>query len=224
MSPQAQLRDPQRWRKAAMDTALFFMAGLVLTTLVSRFLPGHPILVATPSIDTGIYWLNTKARHFFPGDFVTFRFVPGRGFEWLAERYGNNRIHTKKVIGIEGDTVFADGTGHLRVCRFGLPDKCVPAGIPQSADSTGAPMHAWVPANHHYTLQPGELWVYGQNAKSLDSRYQGPVRVETVKGKATLLLRWQEAPGDPSDVILAALYTPVRWEEAPLPAPASPNN
>lgn len=214
------LRDPQRWRKAMLDLALFFMAGLVLTTLISRFLPGYPILVATPSIDTGVYWLNKKVRHFYPGDFVTFPFAPGKGFEWLTERYGEHRIHTKKVLGVAGDTVFADSKGHLRVCRFGMPDRCVPAGVPQGADSKGQLMPAWVPPNHQYTLQTGEIWVYGQNAKSLDSRYHGPVRTEAVKGKASLLLRWAAVPADPADVISDEVFSAVRWDDNSIPSPS----
>lgn len=213
------LSDAARWRKALMDLALFFMVGLVLTTLISRFLPGHPILVATPSIDTGVYWLNKKARHFSPGDFVTFPFAPGKGFEWLTERYGHHRIHTKKVLGVAGDTVFADSKGRLRVCRLGDPARCVPAGVPQETDSTGQAMPAWVPPNHQYTLQRGELWVYGQNAKSLDSRYHGPVRTDAVKGKASLLLRWSVVPADPADVLSDEVLTAIRWEDNSVPTP-----
>lgn len=184
------LQDGQRWRAVGYDMLLWFMASVLVTTLLGRLAPGYPILVATDSIKTGLYWLDQRVTTFKQGDYVTFDFKPQAN--WLKERYDKeHRIHTKQVLGVEGDTVHADAELNLTLCPAKnqvaqqLPTAdCWSAGKVRTVDSKGRQMTSWVPAGTSYTLQRGEIWIYGPNPLSLDSRYQGPVQSEIVKGQA----------------------------------------
>lgn len=180
----ARLKDPKRWKTAVFDVILWFMFGIIVTTMLSRYTPGYPIIVGTPSIPTGVYWLDKTQHHFGRGDYVTFSFEPKQ--EWLKGRYGQELVHTKQVLGVSGDVVKADAELNLTLCQMndGEPPKCVPAGKAWSADSKGRPLYSWVPANHEYTLKPGELWVWAPHLRSLDSRYHGPVLAAEMHGKA----------------------------------------
>jgi type IV secretory pathway protease TraF len=195
----ARLKDPLRWRSAVYDLVVWFMFGIVLTTFVAQVTPGYPILVGTPSIATGLYWLNKQDKQFLPGDFVTFTFSPQQA--WIAGRYGQGVTHTKVVRGVPGDTVYADSMGRLKVCRpsFGLElmAVCLKSGTPMGQDSKARPMTAWLSPGHQYTLKVGELWVYAPNERSLDSRYTGPEPLSQVHGKAHLLVKFSDAPADP---------------------------
>lgn len=180
----ARLRDPQRWKTAVFDVILWFMFGIIVTTMLSRYTPGYPIIVGTPSVPTGIYWLDKTQHYFSRGDYVTFSFEPQQA--WLKGRYGQELVHTKEVLGVAGDVVKADADLNLTLCqtRDNEAPKCVPAGKAWSADSKGRPLYSWVPANHEYTLREGELWVWAPHPRSLDSRYHGPVLAAEMHGKA----------------------------------------
>lgn len=186
-------KDPARWKKSLTDLGLWFMYGALLTTMLSLYSPGHPIVVGTSSIKQGIYWLDKQAFSYNRGDFVSFPFKPAQ--EWLRTRYGDDRIFTKQVKGVAGDTIYADDKGQLKLCavsRLDNTQRCDEAGQVMVHDSVGRPMTPWVPANHQYTLREGEVWVYAPHQKSLDSRYYGPIRTETISGKASPLFLWGE--------------------------------
>lgn len=187
-------KDPKRWKKSLSDLGLWFMYGVLITTMLNLYSPGYPIVVGTTSITPGVYWLDRQVTRFFPGDYVSFPFKPAQ--EWLLKRYGVDRVFTKVVKGIEGDTIIADGAQHLKVCHKTVgdaaqPKPCEDLGVALQQDSIGRPMTAWVPAGHQYTLQAGELWVYAPNLKSLDSRYYGPIRADSVYGKASPVFLWK---------------------------------
>lgn len=185
-------KDPKRWKKSLGDVGIWFLFGGLLTTLLSTYSPGYPIVVGTASISPGVYWLDRTAFAYSVDDFVSFPFKPSQA--WLQERYGNDRIFTKMVKGVAGDTVSADANLNLKVCHapsYGSSEvRCEAIGKAQEQDSYGRPMTPWVPAGHQYTLREGELWVYAPHAKSLDSRYYGPVLVAAVDGKAKPLFYW----------------------------------
>lgn len=184
----ARLRDPKRWKTAVVDLVLWFMFGIIVTTLIGQYTPGYPIVVGTPSIPRGLYWLDKEVHDFSRGDYVTFSFEPTQ--TWLQGRYGRELVHTKQVLGVAGDVVKADEFLNLTLCQnqAGHVPHCVPAGTVHTKDSKGRPLYSWVPANTAYTLKPGELWVWAPHPLSLDSRYHGPVQSSAMHGKATPLL------------------------------------
>lgn len=186
-------KDPARWKKSLTDVGVWFLFGGLLTTMLSMYAPGYPIVVGTTSITPGVYWLDRTAFAYSVDNFVTFAFKPSQ--PWLLERYGDDRIFTKIVKGVAGDTVYADANLNLKVCHStahtGSVAQCEAVGQALTQDSFGRPMTPWVPANHQYTLKDGELWVFAPNAKSLDSRYYGPIRMSAVNGKAKPIFYWQ---------------------------------
>jgi type IV secretory pathway protease TraF len=187
----SRFRDPQRWRATLYDLALWFMGAFVVITALKQYCPGYPIVVATPSIQEGLYWVDTRDHDFHPGDYVSFAFRPTQS--WLQGRYGSHPVHTKLVLGVAGDTVYADASRNLVLCRPGqspaVAGQCVTAGHVYDRDSMGRPLYSWVPAGQSYTLRQDELWVFGTHPRSLDSRYHGPVRIEDMYGKATPLIQ-----------------------------------
>ena len=185
-------RDPKRWKKSLTDVGMWFLFGGLLTTMLSMYSPGYPIVVGTTSITPGVYWLDRTAFSYSVDNFVTFDFKPSQ--PWLLERYGDTRVFTKMVKGVAGDTIFADADLKLKVCHStvytGGEPRCQDIGQALLQDSFGRPMKPWVPANHQYTLKDGEMWVFAPNARSLDSRYYGPIRTEAVSGKAKPIFYW----------------------------------
>ncbi|WP_227871449.1 S26 family signal peptidase [Novimethylophilus kurashikiensis] len=154
--------------------------------MISRYAPGYPIVVGTPSVPTGIYWVD-KTAPAHRNNLVTFPFEPKAA--WLRERYGDEHVHTKLLKGLPGDTIHADNANNLTLCHHlqdevGPPD-CEPVGKVQEKDSKGRPLFSWVPANQGYVLKAGEYWVYSPHPKSLDSRYHGPIESASVTGVAT---------------------------------------
>ena len=186
-------KDPARWKKSLTDVGVWFLFGGLITTMLGMYSPGYPIVVGTSSIAPGIYWLDRTAFSYGVDNYVTFAFKPSQ--DWLLQRYGNDRIFTKMVKGVQGDTVYADANLRLKVCHAapygGGEVKCEDVGVAMRQDSLGRPLTPWVPANHHYTLRENELWVYAPNPRSLDSRYYGPIVTSAVNGKAAPLLLWQ---------------------------------
>lgn len=180
-------RDPARVKEALYDLTVWFLFGGLVTTMLSQFSPGYPILVGTESIPPGLYWVDRRVSSYFEDDYVTFPFKPTQA--WISERYrGNQRVFTKQVKAIEGDTVSADEQGLLRVCRTrntAVPVRCEELGRPRDVDSQGRAMTPWLAPRQQYVLQAGELWVHGAHPKSLDSRYYGPIHTSIVKGRAT---------------------------------------
>lgn len=179
------LRDPLRWKSAAYDLAVWFLFGWALTLGLSTYSPGYPIIVGTPSIPTGIYWVDKHPTGLKPGDFVSFPFEPAH--PWLKGRYGRELVHTKMVLGTAGDTLHADASLRLKLCRSEADQRetCEPAGQALPRDGKGRPLPSWVPPGKQYTLRTGELWVYSPHPKSLDSRYHGPVERSRIYGRAT---------------------------------------
>lgn len=185
----AQLKDPVRWKGALLDLLAWFLFGCAITMAWNQFSPGHPIVVFTDSIKEGVYWLDTQTKHFTRNTFVTFKYVPKQ--EWLKGRYDDNWAHTKILLGVPGDTLYADETGKLTLCRpaeGAANRRCVEAGMPQAKDSRSRPLTAWIQPNHQYTLHDDEFWVYATHPRSLDSRYHGPIPREQMMGEASPLL------------------------------------
>lgn len=175
------LRDPQRWRQAGYNVLLWFLFGLVVTEGLSRYSPGYPIIVGTPSLPTGLYWLDRHPGPLQRGDVITFGFKPTQ--PWLQARYGQTLVHTKQLVGRAGDTVIASRGRDLMLCPAD-ETVCRAVGRPHTQDGRGRPLAAFVPDGKSYTVRSGELWVYAPHDRSLDSRYHGPIPEADVHGRA----------------------------------------
>lgn len=190
-------KNKENWKNSVKDLVVWFMFGGLITTMLSMYSPGYPIIVGTPSIQTGIYWLNRTDRQFVVDDLVTFEFKPAQ--KWIQERYVTDKlIHTKLVVGTAGDIIMADADLNMKVCRkeysSGDYKWCRPIGKPQAKDSVGRELFPWLAAGTSYVLQPGELWINGQHIKSLDSRYHGPIHQSAITGKSKLVIPYGAAP------------------------------
>lgn len=181
------LKDPKAWKKSFMDVALWFMACTVLLQVIKQLSPGYPILVTSPSIPQGLYWLDTRVSEFKRGDYLNFKFQPLQ--PWLSSRYAREDFtFTKQVLGVGGDVISLDDDGSLTICKPSSGEisveRCTSAGSILKVDSQGRPLFAWLEPGTAYTLQPNELWLYGPHPRSLDSRYYGPIYAGSAKGKA----------------------------------------
>lgn len=192
LSLRERFRSVALWKKAFKDVGLWFIFGWLITTMLSHYAPGYPIVVGTASITPGIYWLDRTAFAYTVDSYVSFAFKPAQ--PWLKARYGDNRQFTKMVKGVEGDTIYADADLQLKVCHalaYGeTVPRCEAIGQALLTDTKGRPMVPWVPANHQYTLRTGEVWAYAPSTLSLDSRYYGPILTEAISGKAAPLITW----------------------------------
>lgn len=182
-------KDPKRWKKVGFETLVFFTLGMAVFSTLSLNANGRLILVSTPSIPVGVYWLDKTPHQFAPGDIATFPYdeMP----DYMKGRYDDGFWHTKYVKGIPGYTVTASTEGKLTICPPAAQDGlCVDAGTVEKQDSKGRPMKSWVPEGTSYTLKHNEVWVFGTNAQSLDSRYHGPIRYEKLAGQAKSIISW----------------------------------
>ena len=179
------LLNAKRWSEVLKDQLIWMMVGCLLIFMLTKTLPGHPILVITPSVPTGVYWLDRTAQGFRAGEYVTFEFNPSN--KELSRRYAPNTLwHTKMVRATEGYVIASDSLLHLTACSpeiWGKP-VCVDAGVAQTKDSKGRVLEPWLAPGARYVLKRDELWVYGPHPHSLDSRYHGPILAPDMKGKA----------------------------------------
>lgn len=191
------LRDAGRWRAATLQALGWLAAVTAVVQLVMLLTPGSPVFVLTESIPRGVYWKSDAPPVVERGRYVSWHFSPTQ--PWLRERYSHSEIgkhHAKQVGAVAGDMIVRDKDGGYHECharatadlasqiptnsRFaGLPGMdCVSLGAPLAVDSKGRPMTGWLEAQGgrtSYTLAPGEVWLHGPHARSLDSRYYGPV-------------------------------------------------
>lgn len=211
----------QAWVRALVKTALWFCAGLILTYFIASRITAHPVLVQTPSIDTGVYWVDTRVKRFRHNDLVAFEFIARS--QALIKAGFTSGLHVKQIAGVPGDTVRADQSGRVLLCPAGASE-CTPVGTPREFDSKGRPLTAWLEPGAEIVLQAKQYWVYAPHPRSLDSRYNGPIHHSQVKGRATPLYiwgRWQDHLDAfaPSGEFEAASRSSVTQ---PIPAPKRP--
>jgi len=104
-----------------------------------------------------------------------------RGYLPAGECYGRSSPALKRLVGLPGDTIALDES-------FLAVNGAVLLQAPiQEFDSSGRPLaHAPFGAR---VLPPGQVWVQGLNsARSWDSRYFGPIPVESLMGNVRPLL------------------------------------
>lgn len=197
------LRNVQRWRQA-LQRMFFWMAGaFVVFVALGRVIPGELIFVVTDSIPRGVYWQDPRPFEVQRHQYVTFNFTPPQ--PWIAERYAreaDSRRHTKTIGAVAGDLIVADAEQNYFACvkldprdvtapipsasavtRAGM--QCSSIGRPSAFDSANRPMTGWLAADAEYELKAGEVWIYGPNIRSLDSRYYGPLPMTNIQAHAT---------------------------------------
>lgn len=188
------LKNKKRWLDSGKDVALAFMGGLLITTMIGMFSPGKPIIVGTPSIQTGVYWLDKMDTSYAVGDLISFKFKPTQ--DWIKERYSKHLVHTKFVVALAGDTVSSDENLNLTACKkdylSGTLRWCRPLGSAKLVDSKHRTLIPWLKPGERYTLKENEIWVTGQHPRSLDSRYHGPVAYNDTLGTASLIFEYGE--------------------------------
>lgn len=112
---------------------------------------------------------RTAPRH---GDLVVF------DASAVTDRFGQAASFTKKVAGLPGDRV--------RVTTMGawVNGEFVGQLSPIVLDRAGLKAESLA---REWTLQDGEMFVVGTEARAFDSRYYGPVPLTSVKGIAWAL-------------------------------------
>lgn len=209
--PDARFKPHKTVREVLSDIAIAFLLLTVGTQVLKHVVPGHPIIVGSESIQRGLYWLNTSDKEYTRDKVISFTFNPLQ--HWTHEIYPDPRTFTKLVWGVEGDTVSVSEDGLVTLCAPevavvtasaipGKPDPkadlavdsqlCRLGGTLLKSTSKGKPLPSWAVVGKPYTLKNGELWIYGGHARSLDSRYFGPISRTLVKGVATPVMMWRE--------------------------------
>jgi conjugative transfer signal peptidase TraF len=165
----------------------FLLAGVVvaatlatLTVPVSRYAMWN----ATASVPTGLYAIRGKAS-LHVGERVAIE-PPPELRRLLAERHylPTNVPLLKRIAAVRGQ----------RVCRFGhvVTIDGDFAGVARSRDRLGRPLPVWAGC---WVLRVGDLFVMNPDAPdSFDGRYFGPLRLDTVIGRATPV--WTDEAGD----------------------------
>jgi conjugative transfer signal peptidase TraF len=165
----------------------FLLAGVVATaTLATLTVPvaRYAVWNATASVPTGLYAIRGRAS-LHVGERVAIE-PPPELRRLLAERHylPTNLPLLKRIAAVRGQ----------RVCRFGhgVTIDGEFAGVAQARDRLGRPLPVWAGCR---TLRVGELFVMNPAASgSFDGRYFGPLRLDTVIGRATPV--WTEEAGD----------------------------
>jgi signal peptidase I len=171
---------PSRGREAL--EWLLVIVGAVLAAVLVRAFVVEPYEIPTESmvqtIQVGDRILGEKITYRFEapqaGDIVTF-----------IDPEDNSTTLIKRVIATEGQTidlkngaVYIDGELQIEPYTNGLPTDPITRYAANLSETITYP----------YTLQEGELWVMGDNrTNSLDSRYFGPISVDSVTSKAMFI-------------------------------------
>ena len=138
----------------------------------------------SPSLPIGLYRTtsdpNASLVEFCPVEpFASLAFARG-----YRERGGCPDGATpllKPVVAMAGDVVELSGTG------ISVDGNVLPNSAPLPADTRGRPLTPW--RFGRYTVGQGEVWVASSyNRRSFDSRYFGPVPVNSIRERLRPLL------------------------------------
>jgi conjugative transfer signal peptidase TraF len=162
-----------------------WLAPVLLLALTCLHPLGARLNWDTDSQPKGLYWRLPGEPHH--GRLILVR-LPAEIARFAAERgYRRHPELAKCVAALPGDTV--------EVTREGLRvnGRLLPGTAPLSRDSAGRPLSRY-PRGPHDTL-PGWVWLYSNHIpNSWDSRYFGPVPLETVLGSLRPLITWPPFP------------------------------
>jgi conjugative transfer signal peptidase TraF len=161
-------------------------ATVVAAVLATLAMSASRVLVwnTTASVPTGLYWIRAKP-HRYVGERVAIDPPPALRRILAERRYLPTGVPLlKRIAAVRGQ----------RVCRFrhGVTIDGSFAGVARSRDRLGRPLPVWAGCR---TLRVGELFVMNLAAPdSFDGRYFGPLRFDTVIGRATPV--WTDEAGD----------------------------
>lgn len=180
----------------------FLLAGVVsAATLATLAVPvsRYAVWNATASVPTGLYAIRGKAS-FHVGERVAIEPPPELRRLLATRGYLPTGVPLiKRIAAVSGQ----------RICRFGhgVTIDGVIAGVARARDRLDRPLPAWFGCR---TLRSGELFVMNPAAPdSFDGRYFGPLRLDTVIGRATPV--WTDEAGDGHHVWFAdprAIHAP----------------
>ncbi|MEO7247355.1 MAG: S26 family signal peptidase [Novosphingobium sp.] len=165
----------------------FLLAGIVAAaTLATLAVPvsRYAVWNATASVPTGLYAIRGKAS-LHVGERVAIDPPPDLRRLLAERRYLPTGMPLiKRIAAVSGQ----------RVCRFGhgVTIDGNFAGVARARDRLGRSLPAWFGC---HKLLSGELFVMNPAAPdSFDGRYFGPLRLDTVIGRATPV--WTDEAGD----------------------------
>lgn len=166
-------------------TALF-AGSVAFAALVTLVVPvtHHLVWNASPSIPTGLYAIRGKAS-LHVGERIAIE-PPAELRRLMRERgYLPDRVPLlKRVAAVHGQ----------RVCRFahGVTIDGELVGVARARDRAGRPLPAWFGCR---TIGSSELFAMSPAAPdSFDGRYFGPLKIDTVIGRAMPV--WTDEAGD----------------------------
>lgn len=171
------LRETSRALRTIIEIVIIVVVALLLSTVVRRFVVETyevPTGSMIPTIEIGDRILSEKITYYTSepqaGDIVTF-----------TNPIDPETVLVKRTIAVAGDVVdIDDSTGTLYI-NGQAQDESYTYGKPTyELPST----YSGVDISYPYTVPQGTIWVMGDNrTNSSDSRYFGPVDVETVTGR-----------------------------------------
>ena len=162
-----------------------WLAPLVLFLLSCLYPLGLRLNFNTISQPKGLYWLHRGEPRV--GQLVLVELPPEVAAFGAERGYLRYPELAKCVAALTGDRVTLSSTG-IRVNGEALPGTA-----PLARDSKGRPIGAYPPGS--YDTLPGWLWLYSNHIpNSWDSRYFGPVPMDSVRGRLVPLLTWPRFP------------------------------
>jgi conjugative transfer signal peptidase TraF len=137
----------------------------------------------TESFPRGLYQAVGDARDFRLGELVCFDAMHPAAPRAARNYLGDDMPMLKRVAATSGMLVERDADGTLRVDGKALPCSRVFA---QDSRGTSLPKVAFP-----LVVPPGSVWLSSEHPKGFDSRYYGPVPVQTLRcGHVRAVLTW----------------------------------
>ncbi len=161
----------RRRRRLVLAFLIWLATGLSLVTIQSRLR-----INTTHSSPPGLYAISSRSLNHDTWvvaclDEETTRYGRERGYLPPGDCPGGGRAVLKRVAALPGDAVTVT-QGELRTGRLAL-ERLV-------RDRLGRPVRR-IPAGT-YTVAPGTVWLYSDySLRSWDSRYWGPVAIESLE-------------------------------------------
>lgn len=150
---------------------------------IARHLRTRISLNTTPSLPIGFYAASTAAK----SNLISFCVPQPWGVLALQRHYRTRENDAcpdggepllKRVVARAGDVVSESADG------IAVNGKLLPMSKPLPLDSGKRPLQPYMigRTGHvaNYVLQDGEVWVMGENPKSFDSRYYGPIPTKLI--------------------------------------------